>query len=31
MDGDRINKEQENDAVEFLFVAPGLGFMGRSS
>jgi hypothetical protein len=26
MDGDRINKEQENDAVEFPFVAPGLGF-----
>jgi len=26
MDGDRIIKEQENDAVEFPFVAPGLGF-----
>jgi hypothetical protein len=26
MDGDRINKEQESDAVEFPFVAPGLGF-----
>jgi hypothetical protein len=26
MDGDRINKEQENDALEFPFVAPGLGF-----
>jgi hypothetical protein len=26
MDGDRINKEQENDAVESPFVAPGLGF-----